>query len=255
MLSLLKPNANQIVRMNFTLTTNELTPIKAPMPEQKNDSIDEEIIKTVLNETIDLVAQEAEPKSQDAPDQSEEEEESESMDTLATTFVSTSDALKRAKNIIDTVEVDNNEILPDSMSSESDTAEITADILTELGSPPCIGKKRDRNDSEITHGPDHNSFGSPRLPSLKRSPTVDCIPELESPHGFVSAGQELLSPTVDYTLTDGEYDLTPILPCKKRKVGRFLLFETDIRMASDQSVKYALEQLQAEMKRRADNRV
>ena len=236
MFSLLKPNQNNIVRMNLTFATNELTPIRAPVPEQKKDSMNEEIIKTVLNETIDLVAQEEEPKSEDATEESKEQKEEQEKDmvTIATTFVSTSDALKRAKSIIDT--------------ENTDHTEITADILTELGSPASIGKKRDRNDSEITHG-------SPRLPSLKRSPTVDCIPELESPSGFVSAGQELLSPTVDYTLTDGEYDLTPILPCKKRKVGRFLLFETDIRMASDQSVKYAMEQLQAEMKRRTDNRV
>jgi hypothetical protein len=248
MLSLLKPNANNIVRMNFTLTTNELTPQRAPM-SQKNDSIDEEIIKTVLNKTIDLVAEEAEPKSQDVPEESQES--SQSMDTLATTstFVSTSDALKRAKSIVDNVEVD--EVSFSDFTSDEDSADITADILTELGSPPSkkyvidgeeitIGKKRDRNDSEITQ-PDHNSFGSPRPPPLNLTPPLE--------RGYNN------SPAVDYTLTDGEYDLTPILPCKKRKVGRFLLFETDIRMASDQSVKYALEQLQHEMKRRADNRV
>ena len=231
--------------MNFTLTTNELTPHRAPM-SPKNDSIDEEIIKTVLKETIDLVAEEAEPKSQDVPEESQES--SQSMDTLATTYVSTSDALKRAKSIVDNVEVD---LADDLSSSDSDSAGITADILTELGSPPSkkyvidgeeitIGKKRDRNDSEVTQ-PDHNSFGSPRLPPLNLTPSLE--------RGYNG------SPTVDYSLTDGEYDLTPILPCKKRKVGRFLLFETDIRMASDQSVKYSLEQLQAELKRRADNRV
>lgn len=262
MLSLLKPNANNIVRMNFTLTTNELTPQRAPMSE-KNDSINEEIIKTVLDETIDLVVEEAEPKSQDVP----EAESSQSMDTLATTYVPTTTALKRAKTIVDNVEPDYLNL--SDFTSDEDSVDTGADILTELGSPISkkyvvdgeeitIGKKRERNDSEITHGsprPDHNSFGSPRLPTLTRTNTVESISDLLSPSGFVSAGQEMLSPTIDYTITDGEYDMTPLLPHKKRKVGRFMLFQTDIRMASDESVKNALGQLQAEMKRRADNRV
>lgn len=238
--------------MNFTLTTNELTPQRAPMSE-KNDSINEEIIKTVLEETIDLVVEEAEPKSQDVP----EAESSQSMDTLATTYVPTTTALKRAKTIVDNVEPDYLNL--SDFTSDEDSVDTGADILTELGSPISkkyvvdgeeitIGKKRERNDSEITHG-------SPRIPTLTRSNTVESISDLLSPSGFVSAGQEMLSPTTDYSFTDGMVDTTPLLPYKKRKVGRFMLFQTDIRMASDESVKNALGQLQAEMKRRADNRV
>lgn len=238
--------------MNFTLTTNELTPQRAPMSE-KNDSINEEIIKTVLDETIDLVVEEAEPKSQDVP----EAESSQSMDTLATTYVPTTTALKRAKTIVDNVEPDYLNL--SDFTSDEDSVDIGADILTELGSPISkkyvvdgeeitIGKKRERNGSEITHG-------SPRIPTLTRTNTVEPISELLSPSGFVPAGQELLSPTIDYTITDGMVDTTPLLPYKKRKVGRFVLFQTDIRMASDESVKNALGQLQAETKRRADNRV